>query len=141
MKKVLREEKGTRFRFDMESNDLHWIWHEMIGQLDDESITKVCSAPLTRCEFSLRGDQKGPTGESVWDFRVHRVDGTMMTLHPDWSRPAFKGATFSQPAEGEAALQAMSTYGADSKKCKHFRKSLGDVKLRFDPNKKPPRML
>ena len=86
--------------------------------------------------------RKVQTGESVWDFRVHRVDGTMMTMtfHPDWSRPALKGATFAQPAEGEAAMQAMSTYVADSKKCKHFRKSLGDVKLRVDPKKQPPRM-
>ena len=84
--------KGMNFKFLDE--DMPWIWHEMIGQLDHASIDKVCTSPLLQCDFAFRGKQKGPGGDVVWDFRVHRQDGTMMTLPPDWSCRTFQAREF-----------------------------------------------
>ena len=134
--KKVHHYKGMNFEFLDE--DVLWIWHEMIGQLDHASIDKVCKSPLVQCDFALRGKQKGPGGDDVWDFRVHRQDGTMMTLHPDWSRRTFQAMEFADERDGHDELAAVDTYGADGKKCKHFRKSLGSIKLHFDPQKDPP---
>ena len=133
--KKVHHYKGMNFKFLDE--DVHWIWHEMIGQLDNASIDKVCKSPLVQCDFALRGKQKGPGGDFVWDFRLHRQDGTMMTLHPDWSRRTFQALEFADERDGHDELAAVDTYGADGKKCKHFRKSLGSIKLHFDPQKEP----
>ena len=127
--------KGMQFGFLDE--EVHWIWHEMIGQLDDASIDEVCKSPLVQCDFAFRGKQKGPGGDLVWDFRVHRQDGTMMTLHPDWSRRTFQAREFGDERDGHDELAAVGTFGADGKKCKLFRKSLGSIKLHFDPQKEP----
>ena len=133
--KKVHHYKGMGFEFLDE--EVHWIWHEMIGRLDHASIDKVCKSPLVQCDFAFRGKQKGPGGDVVWDFRVHRQDGTMMTLHPDWTRRTFQAREFGDERDGHDELAAVDTYGADGKKCKHFRKSLGSIKLHFDPQKEP----
>lgn len=125
---------GTSYKFLMDV-DAHWIWHEMIGHLTDKSIDKVCSAPLVSCDFQLRGEtDKGPTGERVWDFRVHRADGTMMSLHPDWTRRKFKAIEFGAETY---TLAAAPSHSKDVKRCKAYRGSLGSEDLRFDPKKDP----
>ena len=129
--KKVQHDKGMHFRFL--EQEVHWIWHEMIGQLDNDSIDKVCSIPLLQCDFALRDKQKGPGGDPVWDFRVHRQDGSMMTLHPDWTRRTFTAMLFANPGEGDDKL---SSYG-EMRKCKEYRKSLGSEKLKFDPKKEP----
>ena len=134
--KPVQHTQGTSYEFLMDE-DAHWIWHEMIGQLEDASIDLVCSVPLVRCEFAFRGKQKGPTGELVWDFRVHRQDGTVMTLHPEWTRTKFKGMEFANAPAAADHLAAVTTYSADAKRCAHFRNSLGTVQLKFDPKKRP----
>ena len=134
--KPVQHTKGTAYELLM-AEDAHWIWHEMIGQLDDASIDVVCSRPLERCEFAFRGTQKGPTAELVWDFRVHRQDGTVITLHPEWTRTTFKGIEFPDALGAAEHLAAVTTHSAHAKRCKHFRQSLGTVRLKFDPKKRP----
>ena len=134
--KPVQHTKGTAYEFLM-AEDAHWIWHEMIGQLDDASIDVVCSRPLERCEFAFRGTQKGPTAELVWDFRVHRQDGTTMTLHPEWTRASFEGMEFADEQSAADHLAAVTTYSKHAKRCQHYRQSLGTVRLKFDPKKRP----
>ena len=63
MKKVIHAPKGPHFEFAPGEPCTKWIWHEMIGQLDDKSIDIVCHAPLEKCEFALRASN-GPHGSA-----------------------------------------------------------------------------
>ena len=136
--KPVQHTQGTSYEFLMDK-DAHWTWHEMIGQLEDASIDLVCSVPLVRCHFALRGKQRGPTRQLVWDFRVHRQDGTVITLHPEWTRTQFNGIEFPDALGAADHLAAVTTHSAHAKRCAHFRNSLGNVRLKFDPKKQPPK--
>ena len=63
VKKVIHAPKGPHFEFAPGEPCTKWIWHEMIGQLDDKSIDIVCHAPLEKCEFALRASN-GPHGSA-----------------------------------------------------------------------------
>ena len=136
--KPVQHSQGIEYEFLLDK-EAHWTWHEMIGQLEDASIDLVCSVPLVRCQFALRGKQKGPTGELVWDFRVHRQDGTVITLHPEWTHTKFKGIGFPDALGAAEHLAAVTTHSANAKRCAHLRNSLGNVRLKFDPKKQPPK--
>ena len=85
-----------------------WSWHEMVAQLDPASMREVVegidgrSGGLVACTFAIRPnsyDHKRSymlwqtTGKSpntllpVWDFVLHRDDGTGIRLHPQYSPP------------------------------------------------------
>ena len=136
--KPVQHTQGTSYGFLMDE-DAPWIWHEMIGQLEDASIDLVCSVPLVRCHFAFRGKQRGPTKQLVWDFRVHRQDGTVITLHPEWTQTKFQGIEFPDALGAAEHLAAVTTHSANAKRCAHFRNSLGNVRLKFDPKKQPPK--
>jgi hypothetical protein len=97
---------GTEFEFDPH-NMRDWSWQEMVAQLDDPSRELVVKGAggnnegLTGCSFCVRpnsydhmrhaaavaaGTQEGPTvTKPMWDFVIHRSDGTGIRLHPNWS--------------------------------------------------------
>ena len=85
-----------------------WSWHEMVAQLDPASMWVVVegtdgrSGGLVACTFAIRPNSydhkrshmlKETTGRApnvrlpVWDFVLHRDDGTGLRLHPRWSPP------------------------------------------------------
>ena len=100
-----------------------WSWQEMIAQLTPESMEVVVKGPEGRscgvvgCSFAVRPNSydhgrshmiKEKTGKApnvklpIWDFVVHRADGTAIRLHPEWSKPRFP----SFASEGhESAVQ------------------------------------
>ena len=89
---------------------IYWSWQEMVAHLSDESMHVVVNGPdgrsggLIGCSFLVRPNsydhsrhhqrkdatQRGlrvanGTKLPVWDFVLHRVDGTGIRLHPGWS--------------------------------------------------------
>ena len=81
----------------------------MIAQMTEESRAKVVKGPQGRscgvvgCSFAVRpnsydhsrhnmlNDTSTPSSVKlpIWDFVVHRADGTAIRLHPEWSKPRF----------------------------------------------------
>ena len=87
-----------------------WSWLQMIAQLNPASLSKVVNGPdgsspgVTGCSFAVRpgsydhnrsklyADLTGQPAEKrlpIWDFVVHRADGSAIRLHPEWSKPKF----------------------------------------------------
>ena len=87
-----------------------WSWLEMIAQLLPESMGKVVNGPNGRsggvmgCSFETRPNSYDhnrsafiwettgvppQTRLPIWDFVVHRADGSAIRLHPEWARPRF----------------------------------------------------
>ena len=91
----------------------------MIAQLTDESRATVVNGPEGRsggvvgCSFAVRPNSydhsrsymlnKTSGAPSVklpiWDFVVHRDDGTATRLHPEWKKP--RCPTFPEEGHGE----------------------------------------
>ena len=83
-------------------------WHEMVAQLEPESLEKVVqdgdpNRGLVGCEFRPRRNsydhkrqvQPNAPQEQLpdWDFVLVRSDGSAVRLHPDWKSP--KSPTFA----------------------------------------------
>ena len=82
----------------------------MIAQMTEESREKVVNGPnghsggVVGCSFAVRPNSydhgrsnmiKEKTGAGpkvklpIWDFVVHRADGSAIRVHPEWSKPRF----------------------------------------------------
>ena len=82
----------------------------MIAQLAPASLRKVVNGPdgrsggVTGCSFATRPgsydhnrsvmivEATGAPAKKklpIWDFVVHRADGSAIRLHPEWARPRF----------------------------------------------------
>ena len=110
-KAVVHEKEGMGYTF---SDDvIWWNWHELVAQLETESMQYVVDGPegrsggLIGCEFATRPNsydhkrhhmmkmlKKNPQDASgnkkvvqlpVWDFLIRRADGTACRLHPEYS--------------------------------------------------------
>ena len=80
-------------------HELHeWSWHEMVAQLDLESLKYVVGDwGLVGCEFRPRPNsydhsrqvQRGaPQWQLIqWDYILIRSDRTAVRWHPEWSKP------------------------------------------------------
>lgn len=113
----------------------------MIGQLQDASIDIVCSSPLIGCEFELR-ETCNPHGDRTWDFKIMRADGTLLTLHPEWSKAKFNCEEYGVQADENAIKwHQAKRVASGNRKWKTFRESLGSKNLRFDTKKKPSKKL
>ena len=151
-----------------------WSWHEMVAQLDAASMEFVVNGPdgrsggLLGCSFAVRPnsyDHKRSheiflrTGTApdvrlpVWDFVLHREDGSGIRLHPQWSpenRPGMKKkkprpeiTTFDMDGHDEPVEVPGAGFGrSDGRGTYRWQLSLGNQKtLRFDTsgNKLPRR--
>ena len=97
---------GVRTNFAFTEERVPWRWQEMVAQLRDEGIRQVVggakgTAALTGCSLEIRAGSydharhhanvKEKPGERqrvkfpVWDFVLHRNDGSAVRLHPAWS--------------------------------------------------------
>ena len=107
---------GVGYSF-VEDDVREWSWHEMVAQLDRESLEKVVhdgdrSRGLVGCEFRPRRNsydharqvQPNASQEQLpdWDFVLVRSDGSAVRLHPDWKKPniqTFRVAGNEEPVE------------------------------------------
>ena len=101
---VCDHDPGMNFLFSEET--VPWRWQEMVAMLRDEDIRKVVGGArgdgfLMGCSLELRPNsydhfrshalakRLGPAKVTVklpmWDFVLHRDDGTGVRLHPHWS--------------------------------------------------------
>ena len=101
---VCVHDPGMNFLFSEES--VPWRWQEMVAMLRDEDIRKVVGGArgdgfLMGCSLELRpnsydhfrshalakrlGPKKVTVKLPMWDFVLHRDDGTGVRLHPHWS--------------------------------------------------------
>ena len=117
-----------------------WSWHEMIAQLTPESMELVVQGPdgrssgLVGCSFAMRPNSydhgrshmiKVNTGEAptiklpIWDFVVHRADGTAIRLHPEWSKPRFP--SFASEGYESAVAGPIMGYGNSDGRGTYFR--------------------
>ena len=109
--------KGMAWKWKDETR--MWSWHEMIAQMTEESRATVVNGPQGRscgvvgCSFAVRPNSydhgrshmlketsRAPSVKlPIWDFVVHRADGTAIRLHPEWSKPRFP--SFAAEGHGE----------------------------------------
>jgi hypothetical protein len=101
---IMHDDVGTDFKFD-ETAMVPWKWHEMIAHMDAEAMEHVVCGPDGRsggvgaCSFSARHNSydhkrahadvkvgRKTDKKQVWDFVVHRADGSAIRLHPNWSK-------------------------------------------------------
>ena len=156
---VINHPKGMAWTFTGEWRQ--WSWHEMIAQLDDDSMKKVVtglegrSGGLVGCSFAIRpgsydhkrhnmliktatnSEQKLP----IWDFVVHREDGTRIRLHPQWKGTVVE--TIEEPGHAEASVVVTvpprrGLGRSDGPGTYKKYKDIGITeKMRFDASKKP----
>jgi hypothetical protein len=130
----------------------------MVAQLDDDSMRRVVTGPegrsggLVGCSCAPRPNSydhsrhhvlKETTGTPptiklpVWDFAVHRADGSGIRLHPEWSKPHC--SSFEAQGHAEEVAPPRAGLGrSDGKGTYRYYKEVGcAVKLRFDNSKKP----
>jgi hypothetical protein len=153
---VIQHPKGMDFHIDWE-NKTNWSWIEMVAQLVDDDIRFAVNGPdgrsggLVGCTFEPRPlsyDHKRhhklrlegvPASEqqrlSVWDFVLHRKDGSAFRFHPQWK--AKKVETF--PHEAHTRLVEPPSKGlgkSDGPGTYKFYKELDSAcALKFDPQK------
>ena len=138
---VIHEEKGAHFTFAQTKR--RWHWHELIAQLNDESIDAVCGGQeVHACAFAIR-NTKTPNKYQCWDFCITRGDGSIVLMHPEWNGlklPAKIGdhnvidartpPPKSRPASMRYCDQTKSAWAAT-------RRAMGNTTLRFEKNKNP----
>jgi hypothetical protein len=96
--------KGMDFSFD-DSRKVAWGWWELVAQMDEASIARVCegksgrSCGLLSCSLETRpgsydhkrhhalkqlGYDQPEYKLPIWDFVILREDGSAIRLHPEW---------------------------------------------------------
>jgi hypothetical protein len=143
---------GTDFAFDQDSIR-EWYWLELVAQLDEESRNIVFgeSDELVACSFAVRPKSYDHQRQShhrsrgdtmpklpIWDFVIHRMDGTYIRLHPHWNDlkvDAFRAAGFEEDVEPpQKGLGAADYKGHFAE----YRRKMNDgIVLRFDALRKP----
>ncbi len=150
--------KGMSWEFDL-TKRVEWHWHEMVAQLNEESMAYVVNGPegrsggLTECLLARRPNSYDHKRHNqlkhearpqrdvrlrVWDFRLVRADGTSIRLHPQWSTPVVdicKGAGHEEdvapPHSGLGESDGPGTF-------RYYREVGIEKKVRFDKQKRPP---
>ena len=124
----------------------------MIAQLTEESRATVVNGPQGRscgvvgCSFAVRPNsydhsrshmlrQKSSASLvklPIWDFVVHRADGTAIRLHPEWSQPRFP--SFAEEGHGEVVQPPRAGLGrSDGRGTYKIYKTLANQEtLRFE---------
>ena len=129
----------------------------MVKQLLDDDIKIVVNGPdgtsggLTHCSFSERPNSydhpehnrlmkagvkpASQSRRSIWDFVLHREDGTSIRLHPEWKGtkvPTFDGCGHKEPVplpkEGPGGTNGRGTF-------KSYKQGSNKHTLHFDMSK------
>ena len=137
---VLHDDHGPGFSFA--ESKRNWHWHELIAQLESESMHKVCGdRSLEKCTFAIRRGNKTPTNHNLWDFIITRNDGTQFALHPEWNglkipaRDMNQGALSPPPPQSRPA--GMRYCDQTKSAWAKTRSKSGTIALRFDKYKNP----
>ena len=134
-----------------------WRWVEMIAQLDDDSmeyvvegqsneITAVAGCSLRprlnsydhKRHHMLRvGGRPAENKLRIWDFVIHRSDGSEIRLHPQWKTT--KVETFRAEGHDEEVEPPRSGLGGTNGPGTNrgYLKVASQRTLRFHPSKKP----
>ena len=163
---VRHDDAGMGFEVGDDWN-VPWSWHEMVAQLDDASMRLVVCGPegrsrgLVGCSFAVRPGSydhkrshmmrettgRGPNVRlPIWDFVLHREDGSGIRLHPHWSRPHQPGRknksdpfvdSFDMDGHAEPVEVPRAGYGgSDGRGTYRWQLRLGNAQtLRFDGRK------
>ena len=103
---VVHRPNKPDYKFDFGSPMTEWSWHQMIAQLDAHSMEIVVhdgdrSRGITRCSLlgypssDMATDRKNRDNmggrapafsEKMFDFAIWRSDGSLVTLHPDFTK-------------------------------------------------------
>ena len=138
-----------------------WCWHEMIAQLDEPSMEEVVNGPsgrsggLVGCSFAIRPgsydhkrhhmlrqtDPNPPEKKlPIWDFVVHRKDGSAIRLHPSWSKKDVEKVEEPEHAEALAVVTVPPRSGlgrSDGRGTyKKYKNISGTKNMQFDKAKK-----
>ena len=149
---------GPSWEFDR-NNMKEYDWRDLIAQLRDEDVRRVVEGPggrsggIVGCEISVRPNSydhlrhKKMKEEGtdmghmlpMWDFVVHRADGTGMRLHP--RRAETWVDTIEAEGHREQVLPPRNGLGASdgSGTCRRYKSIGSPGKVRFDPDKGPPK--
>ena len=143
---------GTDFDFDHIATR-EWYWVELVAQLDTTSRDIVFgeSDELVACSCAVRPssyDHKRQAhhrsrGEPkpklpIWDFVIHRADGTRIRLNPHWSDAkvdAFHSDGFEQDVQKPKKGLGAADFKGHFKAYQHMMND-GSV-LRFDGARRP----
>ena len=137
---VLHDDNGAHFTFAESTRN--WNWHELIAQLDSESLHRVCgNRSLEKCTFAIRRGSRTPSNHNLWDFIITRNDGTQFAMHPEWNGLKIPARDMNQeapppppPQSRPAGMRYCDQTKSAWAKC---RSNLGNTTLRFDKDKNP----
>ena len=158
---VIDHPKGMDYTFTSVME--HWHWHDMIAQLQLEDMRQVVEGPqgrsggLVGCTFAQRpnsydhkrhhqlrqqarsGGAQPPAAKlPVWDFVVHRQDGTAIRLHPEWSKPNVEAYDASEGHEEEVQPPRAGLGRSDGRGTYSHYKAVGcQLRFTFDTAKRP----
>jgi hypothetical protein len=132
---IVHENKSPNFTIDYDQMK-PWYWFELVAQLDETSRETVLGecGEIAFCAFEFR-DWKVATGLAVWDFVIHRTDGTGICLHPEWKKNKIPCREWSpqvwEPLEPEEVIGV--------RRFKNYRSNLGTFKLKFESTRRTPK--
>ena len=151
---VCDHDPGMNFLFSEET--VPWRWQEMVAMLRDEDIRKVVGGArgdgvLMGCSLELRPNsydhfrshalakRLGPAKVTVklpmWDFVLHRDDGTGVRLHPHWSDRKVDAFDLLPHAETVQPPKAGLGQSDGAGTCRHYAGLGVQCKYRFDASK------
>jgi hypothetical protein len=131
---IWHQEKASTFELNA---DVLWAWSwlELVGQLNAESLDIVFGTAsfVTGCTFAFRETPKTATGMHVWDFIIHRSDGSAIGLHPEWKSLKIPSCQLQAPPSDEELQELKPMWSGPTKPvfCL-YRRWLGKETLRFD---------
>ena len=149
-----RKGDGPHWEFDHSVEPVPWDWKEFVAQLrDNDIITLVGQSPLVRCELAVRpnsydhlrqqlvSDQQRTFDPNVklpvWDFVLHRQDGSAVRLHPQrthtdvsWFDSQCHQETVPPPRSGLGRSDGPGTV-------RRYKQEGVQGKFKFDANKNP----
>ena len=140
---VVHDDHGPHFSFG--EHKRQWHWHELIAQLDAESLAKLCGGmALAKCTFKIREgkNDKTPTNYNLWDFIITRADGSRFALHPEWRGLKIPAKDLDQrePPPPQSRPAGMRYCDQTKSAWAECRSKLGTLTLRFDREKNPRRV-
>ena len=147
--------KGMAFEIDWDNTE-KWSWLEMVAQLTNESIDIVVKGPDNRsrgligCSVQSRpntydhkrhhalvAEKKQQNKKlAIWDFVLHREDGSAIRLHPNWSNT--KVETIALESHADEVEPPVAGLGkSDGRGTYKKYKTLGaSGQVKFDANKR-----
>ncbi len=145
--------RGPKTSFNFKPDGIYqpWFWQEMVAQLDEESMQFVVegdnvnrSRGLVGCKVQKAdvydhmmhsANKNDGKVHSICDFVLQREDGSIVSLHPDYTTTkvvCYEGALQPDheiPRTGKGGTSGPGTF-------KYFKNKNVEVTLRFDAKKK-----